>query len=128
MLTTEYVYVVIVLEQSKPAKNPDYVYNPNYKDLDRYSSVPLEPKRIAPTNPTKVTRAYERRFVKDAHDVRYKVTKAIQQIQAIEKCIVYNQTYQTGADALAFAEKFISNDPANFVCQNGKTWLAGKNK
>lgn len=118
-----YTYVLIVLEQHKPAKNPNYKYKPTFAQMDKWSSVPLEPKYLELQEKGElITRAYEFSLLVDSTPIAEKAEGIIRRIQQIYQIDVTKFDVLHGAPAEILAEQIKEKDPANFICANGKSF------
>jgi hypothetical protein len=116
-----YSYVLIVLEQHKPAKNPNYKYKPTFAQMDKWSSVPLEPKYLELKEKGElITRAYEYNLLADSTPIEEKAEGIIRRIQQIYQIDVTKFDVLHGEPAQILAEQIKAKDPDNFICANGK--------
>ncbi len=118
-----YTPVLIVLEQHKPAKNPNYKYKPTFAQMDKWSSVPLEPKYLELQEKGElITRAYEFSLLVDNTPIHEKAEGIIRRIQQVYQIDVTKADVLSGLDAQTLAEQLKIKDPANFICANGKSF------
>lgn len=123
-MKNEYLYVLIILEQSKPVRNPEY----SAKDIDRWSSAPQKPKFITPSKPETILRAYERLlYVGGSVNVDLRIEQEIARIQKVHQAQVASKEIFTGEEAKSWARLLKNEDPKNIFCQNGKNWYENSN-